>query len=201
MRSQSIDALALAVNAYSGGLVLVSHDMRLISQVAKEIWICDDKTVTRYKGDIQNFKMDMRHQMGLEGEQVGKLRGDASVAKKSESKKKEADAKAAAAAAKQKRIQDAKKISVAPPLLQTPVATSNGTTTPTTTTTTNGSPTPSSSGVNNLEPLGRALPTTSPASSSSGGTKYIPMHLRNKKEGDADAPPKSSYVPPHLRNR
>jgi ATP-binding cassette subfamily F protein 2 len=30
---ESIDSLAKAINNYSGGLVLVSHDMRLISQV------------------------------------------------------------------------------------------------------------------------------------------------------------------------
>merc|ERR1711935_876466 len=80
---ESIDALAKAVNAFDGGLVLVSHDMRLISQVAKEIWICDNKTVTKYKGDIMNFKMDMRAQMGISGKQNGSLRGDASVMQKS----------------------------------------------------------------------------------------------------------------------
>lgn len=74
---ESIDALAKAVNEFEGGLVLVSHDMRLISQVAQEIWICDNKTISKYKGDIMNFKMDMRKQMGIEGD--GKLRGDASV--------------------------------------------------------------------------------------------------------------------------
>ena len=76
---ESIDALAQAVNDFEGGLVLVSHDMRLISQVAKEIWICDHKSVKKYNGDIQNFKMDMRAQMGINGEQKGTLRGDASV--------------------------------------------------------------------------------------------------------------------------
>lgn len=84
---ESIDALANAVNEFQGGLVLVSHDMRLISQVAKEIWICDEKTVKPYKGDIQNFKMDMRAQMGIEGEQKSQLRGDASVVKEKEVKK------------------------------------------------------------------------------------------------------------------
>ena len=67
-------------------MVLVSHDMRLISQVAKEIWICDNKTITPYRGDIMNFKMDMRAQMGIE-EQV-KLRGDASVKKTDKAEKK-----------------------------------------------------------------------------------------------------------------
>ena len=70
-------------------MVLVSHDMRLISQVAKEIWICDHKTITMYKGDINNFKMDMRAQLHLDDDKTskaskGKLRGDASVVKKSE---------------------------------------------------------------------------------------------------------------------
>lgn len=78
---ESIDALAQAVNCYDGGMVLVSHDMRLISQVAKEIWICDHKSVKPYRGDIQNFKMDMRSQMGISGKQASSLRGDASIAK------------------------------------------------------------------------------------------------------------------------
>ena len=71
---ESIDALAKAVNEFEGGMVLVSHDMRLISQVAKEIWICDNKKIEKYKGDILNFKMDMRAQMGIEGNQVGTLK-------------------------------------------------------------------------------------------------------------------------------
>lgn len=83
---ESIDALAKAVNEFEGGLVLVSHDMRLISQVAKEIWICDHKTITMYKGDINNFKMDMRAQLNLDDDKKTagkvKLKGDASVMKK-----------------------------------------------------------------------------------------------------------------------
>eukprot|EP00531_Pseudo-nitzschia_arenysensis_P006544 CAMPEP_0116122348 /NCGR_PEP_ID=MMETSP0329-20121206/4167_1 /TAXON_ID=697910 /ORGANISM="Pseudo-nitzschia arenysensis, Strain B593" /LENGTH=816 /DNA_ID=CAMNT_0003616191 /DNA_START=73 /DNA_END=2520 /DNA_ORIENTATION=- len=82
---EGIDALAKAVNEFEGGLVLVSHDMRLISQVAKEIWICDNRTIEKYKGDIMNFKMDMRQQMGIESE--GKLQGDASVKATSKPKK------------------------------------------------------------------------------------------------------------------
>ena len=54
---ESIDSLAKMINKFQGGLVLVSHDMRLISQVAKEIWICDNKAVTRYNGDILKFKL------------------------------------------------------------------------------------------------------------------------------------------------
>ncbi|GAX24078.1 ATP-binding cassette, subfamily F, member 2 [Fistulifera solaris] len=79
---ESIDALAKAVNEFQGGMILVSHDMRLISQVANEIWICDNKTITKYDGDIQSFKMNMRKDLGID-EKV-KLQGDASVKKKTE---------------------------------------------------------------------------------------------------------------------
>lgn len=57
---ECIDALAEAINAFDGGMVLVSHDFRLIRQVAKEIWICDKKKVTPYKGDIQQYKKSVR---------------------------------------------------------------------------------------------------------------------------------------------
>lgn len=36
---------------------MISHDMRLISQCAQEIYICDNKCITKYAGDIMDFKM------------------------------------------------------------------------------------------------------------------------------------------------
>jgi ABC-type methionine transport system ATPase subunit len=57
---ESIDSLAKAINKFEGGMVLVSHDMRLISQVAKEIWVVDNHTVMKYVGEIADFKMQVR---------------------------------------------------------------------------------------------------------------------------------------------
>jgi len=57
---QCIDALADAINRFTGGLVLVSHDFRLIGQVAKEIWVCDKKAITPWKGDIQSYKQALK---------------------------------------------------------------------------------------------------------------------------------------------
>lgn len=37
-------------------MVLVSHDFRLINQVAEEIWICEKLTVTKWKGGILDYK-------------------------------------------------------------------------------------------------------------------------------------------------
>ena len=56
---ESIDSLAKAINKFTGGVVLVSHDMRLISQVAKDILMCDNLCVTRFKGEISDFKMQV----------------------------------------------------------------------------------------------------------------------------------------------
>lgn len=56
---ECIDALADAINQFDGGLVLVSHDFRLVSAVCKEIWLCDNKTVRPFKGDIKTYKKQL----------------------------------------------------------------------------------------------------------------------------------------------
>jgi ATP-binding cassette subfamily F protein 2 len=53
---ETIDSLADALNDFEGGMMLVSHDFRLIQQVAKEIWICENQTITKWDGDIFSYK-------------------------------------------------------------------------------------------------------------------------------------------------
>ncbi|SCV72716.1 BQ2448_4253 [Microbotryum intermedium] len=49
----SIDALAKAIREFSGGVVIVSHDFRLISQVAEQLWeVKNKKIVDLSKSDI-----------------------------------------------------------------------------------------------------------------------------------------------------
>jgi len=60
---ETIDALADAINDFDGGMVLVSHDFRLINQVAKEIWVCEGQSVTPYKGTIEQYKEELRDKM------------------------------------------------------------------------------------------------------------------------------------------
>ncbi|CAM9610096.1 unnamed protein product [Phaeothamnion confervicola] len=61
---ESIDSLASAIREFAGGVVLVSHDMRLISQVSKDIWIVD-RGIQRFDGNINDFKMDLRKAMEI----------------------------------------------------------------------------------------------------------------------------------------
>jgi ATP-binding cassette subfamily F protein 2 len=60
---ECIDSLASAINEFKGGLVVVSHDFRLLQQVAKTIWVCDKKTVTVWKGSIQTYKQSLIKKM------------------------------------------------------------------------------------------------------------------------------------------
>ncbi|VDK80505.1 unnamed protein product [Litomosoides sigmodontis] len=57
---ESIDALAEAINCFRGGMILVSHDFRLVDQVAEEIWVCDKQRVTKWDGDIFTYKDHLR---------------------------------------------------------------------------------------------------------------------------------------------
>ncbi|XP_041365113.1 ATP-binding cassette sub-family F member 2-like [Gigantopelta aegis] len=56
---ETIDSLAEAINDFKGGLLLVSHDFRLISQVTEEIWICEKQTVTKWNKDIFEYKKQL----------------------------------------------------------------------------------------------------------------------------------------------
>ncbi|KAK8707786.1 hypothetical protein V6N13_058838 [Hibiscus sabdariffa] len=62
---ETIDSLAEALNEWDGGMVLVSHDFRLINQVAEEIWVCENQAVTRWGGDIMDFKQHLKSKAGL----------------------------------------------------------------------------------------------------------------------------------------
>eukprot|EP00331_Platyophrya_macrostoma_P003334 CAMPEP_0176419008 /NCGR_PEP_ID=MMETSP0127-20121128/7801_1 /TAXON_ID=938130 /ORGANISM="Platyophrya macrostoma, Strain WH" /LENGTH=605 /DNA_ID=CAMNT_0017799423 /DNA_START=27 /DNA_END=1844 /DNA_ORIENTATION=+ len=53
---ESIDALAEAITEFPGAVVVVSHDLRLIAQVAEEIWIVDKGEVKKFDGDISEYK-------------------------------------------------------------------------------------------------------------------------------------------------
>jgi len=57
---ESIDALAEAINAFEGGMMLVSHDFRLVSQVAEEVWVCDKQHIKKWEGDIFSYKEYLR---------------------------------------------------------------------------------------------------------------------------------------------
>lgn len=54
--SRTIEALGDAINNYKGGVILVSHDERLIRMVCKELWICGEGTVRSIDGGFDEYR-------------------------------------------------------------------------------------------------------------------------------------------------
>ncbi|WP_170475473.1 ABC-F family ATP-binding cassette domain-containing protein [Ruegeria arenilitoris] len=53
---ESREALVEALTAYSGAVILVSHDMHLLSLVADRLWLVSDGTVKTYEGDLETYR-------------------------------------------------------------------------------------------------------------------------------------------------
>ncbi|CAK9439711.1 uncharacterized protein LODBEIA_P38110 [Lodderomyces beijingensis] len=61
----TIDSLAEAINAFNGGVVVVSHDFRLLDKVAKDIFVIENKTATRWNGSILDYKKSLADKVVL----------------------------------------------------------------------------------------------------------------------------------------
>ncbi|KAG8801063.1 hypothetical protein FRB91_010051 [Serendipita sp. 411] len=53
---QGIDALMLALQNFTGGVIVISHDERFLTTVSKELWVCAEGSVQKYGGDVQAYK-------------------------------------------------------------------------------------------------------------------------------------------------
>eukprot|EP00173_Palmaria_palmata_P001134 Plantae.Rhodophyta-Palmaria_palmata.ctg1602.p1 GENE.Plantae.Rhodophyta-Palmaria_palmata.ctg1602~~Plantae.Rhodophyta-Palmaria_palmata.ctg1602.p1 ORF type:complete len:512 (+),score=123.70 Plantae.Rhodophyta-Palmaria_palmata.ctg1602:55-1536(+) len=54
--ADSLDAISHALNEFSGGVLLITHDSRLIKSVADEIWICEDGGVKKFPGEFREYR-------------------------------------------------------------------------------------------------------------------------------------------------
>ncbi|MFD1158129.1 ABC-F family ATP-binding cassette domain-containing protein [Roseovarius aestuarii] len=53
---ESREALVEALTAYSGAVILVSHDMHLLGLVADRLWLVKDGAVNPYDGDLETYR-------------------------------------------------------------------------------------------------------------------------------------------------
>ncbi|MDT8326788.1 MAG: ABC-F family ATP-binding cassette domain-containing protein [Roseovarius sp.] len=53
---ESREALVEALTTYSGAVILVSHDMHLLSLVADRLWLVKDGNVAPYEGDLESYR-------------------------------------------------------------------------------------------------------------------------------------------------
>ncbi|KAF8568682.1 hypothetical protein P879_02729 [Paragonimus westermani] len=63
---ESIDALALAINEYEGGVIIVSHDQRLIRDTNCTLWVIEDCTINEIDGDFDDYRREILHALGEE---------------------------------------------------------------------------------------------------------------------------------------
>lgn len=56
---ESREALVEALTAYSGAVILVSHDMHLLSMVADRLWLVKDGSVSVWQEDLQAYRKDL----------------------------------------------------------------------------------------------------------------------------------------------
>lgn len=53
---EGMDALSEALQRFEGGVVMVSHDVTMLQNVCKSLWVCDKGTVTKFDGDVKAYK-------------------------------------------------------------------------------------------------------------------------------------------------
>jgi hypothetical protein len=51
-----IDALATSISAFAGGVVLVSHDSRLIENAGCALWVCENQGCREFEGGLQEYR-------------------------------------------------------------------------------------------------------------------------------------------------
>ncbi|XP_060623366.1 ATP-binding cassette sub-family F member 3 [Anolis sagrei] len=64
---ETIESLAKALNAFRGGLILVSHDERFIRLVCQGLWVCGEGTVKRIEGGFDEYRDILQEQFRKEG--------------------------------------------------------------------------------------------------------------------------------------
>merc|ERR1719158_2159764 len=63
---ESIDALGDAIKEYDGGVVIVSHDERLIRETNCQLWVIEEQTINEIEGGFEDYRKEVLDQLGEE---------------------------------------------------------------------------------------------------------------------------------------
>ena len=66
---ESIDALGDAINEFNGGVLIVSHDARLLTMTNCEMWLMDNQTITPIEGGYEAYRESLLKDMEFVGMQ------------------------------------------------------------------------------------------------------------------------------------
>jgi len=69
---ESIDALCTAIQNFNGGVVVVTHDARLVEACDCRLWVVDDGGCWAFNGEFEDYKAqllnDLEHKIQAEEE-------------------------------------------------------------------------------------------------------------------------------------
>lgn len=63
---ESIDALAEAIGEYKGGVIIVSHDERLIRDTECQLWVIEEQTINEIDGGFDDYRKEVLEALGEE---------------------------------------------------------------------------------------------------------------------------------------
>ncbi|KAK7084588.1 ATP-binding cassette sub- F member 1 [Halocaridina rubra] len=63
---ESIDALAEAIASYKGGVIIVSHDERLIRDTDCNLWVIEEQTINEIEGGFDDYRKELLDELGEE---------------------------------------------------------------------------------------------------------------------------------------
>lgn len=61
---ESIDALAKAINEFEGGVIVVTHDERLIRETDCQLWVIEDQNIAEIDGDFDDYREEILMSLG-----------------------------------------------------------------------------------------------------------------------------------------
>merc|ERR1712003_362934 len=71
---ETIDALVTAINAFNGGIVVVTHDQRLIEECDCTLWVVEKQGVTEWKEGFDDYKDTILRELEEEVEKEAQAR-------------------------------------------------------------------------------------------------------------------------------
>ena len=73
---ETIDALVDAINEFNGGIVVVTHDQRLIEECDCTLWVVEKQGVTPWEAGFDDYKDTILEQLEQEVEKEAQARRD-----------------------------------------------------------------------------------------------------------------------------
>lgn len=64
---EAMDALSEALNNFEGGVLMVSHDVTMLQNVCRSLWVCSHGRIEQFDGDVQAYKKKISSEAGSAG--------------------------------------------------------------------------------------------------------------------------------------